>query len=71
MFFDEHRLYFFDENEERIYCPEILTSISEKGEWLSDKLPIINFDIDQNGNVRRADEAEALYCCICVAHILK
>lgn len=47
------------------------TSISEQGEWISDKIPPCNFDIDQNGNVRKADEAEALFCAICVAHILK
>lgn len=69
--FDDQGLFFFDKNNEKIYCPELNTSISEKGEWLSDKLPLITFDIDQNGNVRKADEAEALYCCICVANILK
>jgi hypothetical protein len=38
-----------------------LTSVSEKGEWLSDKIPYVDFDIDQNGNVRKAEEAEALF----------
>lgn len=47
------------------------TSISEKGEWLSDKLIPIDFDIDQSGNVRKTDKAEAFYCCICVSKILK
>lgn len=69
--FDELGLYFFDSKNEKVYCPEMLTSISEKGEWLSDKIPFVNFDIDQSGNVRKADEAEALFCCVCVAHILK
>jgi arsenate reductase-like glutaredoxin family protein len=38
---------------------------------LSQKLPTIAFDIDQSGNVRKADEAEAMYISIQVAHILK
>lgn len=69
--FDDQGLYFHDENGEKIYSPEMLTSITEKGEWLSERMPFITFDIDQNGNVRKADEAEAFYICICVANILK
>jgi len=69
--FDSDGLFFFNDDGDKIYCPEILTSISEKGEWLSDKLPSIGFDIDQNGNVRKASEAEALYCCTIVSHIIK
>jgi hypothetical protein len=69
--FDDQGLFFFDEEGEKHYCPEMKTSISDKGEWLSEKLPQIGFDIDQNGNVRKADEAEAMYIVIQVAHILK
>lgn len=47
------------------------TSVSDKGMWLSDQLPTIEFDINQNGNVRKADEAEALFCAIVVSQILK
>lgn len=69
--FDDQGLFFFDEDETKIYCPEMLTSISEKGEWLSDKLPYVDFDIDQNGNVRKAEEAESLYCAIIVANCIQ
>jgi len=69
--FDDDGLFFYDENNNKIYCPKMLTSISDRGEWLSDKIPFVEFDIDQNGNVRKADEAEALFCCICVSNILK
>lgn len=69
--FDDLGLYFFNEEEEKIYCPEMYTSISEKGEWLSDKVPFISFDIDQNGNVRKAEEAESLFCSIVVANSLR
>jgi hypothetical protein len=71
IFIDEGGIYYFDETGDKIYCPKIKTSISEKGEWISFQLPDIGFDIDQNGSVRKADEAEALYCCLQVSHILK
>jgi len=31
----------------------------------------VGFGIDQSGNVRKANEAEALYCCTIVSHIIK
>lgn len=68
---DDEGLYYLDENSDKQYCPEMKTSISDKGEWLSSKLPQIGFDIDQNGNVRKADEAEAMYITIQISHILK
>jgi hypothetical protein len=33
-------------------------------------IPNVPFDIDQNGNVRRADEAEALFCAINLSWII-
>jgi hypothetical protein len=69
--FDDEGLYFLDEKGDKQYCPEMKTSISSKGEWLSSKLPQIGFDIDQSGNIRKADEAEAMYITVQVAHILK
>lgn len=71
IFHDREGLYFQSENGDKIYCPKMLTSISEKGEWISDKLPNVCFDIEQSGNVRKADEAEALFCLINVSMILK
>lgn len=68
---DDQGLYFYDENNVKTYCPEMYTSISEQGEWLSDKIPFIDFDIDQNGNVRKAEEAEALFCSVVVANCLQ
>lgn len=69
--FDDQGLFIIDDQGEKVYCPEIFTSISDKGEWLSDKIPDVEFDIDQNGNVRKADEAEALFCCINVSNIIR
>lgn len=69
--YDDIGVYFFNSQNDKVYAPEIYTSLDEKGLWLSEKLPDITFDIDQGGNVRMADEAEALYCCLCVSNILK
>lgn len=69
--FDDNGIFYIDEDGEKAYCPQMYSSISDKGEWLSDNLPTIDFDINQNGNVRKADEAEALYCVIVVSQILK
>lgn len=49
----------------------MFTSISEKGSWLSDYIPLIDFDISQNGNVRKADKAEALFCSVVISNIMK
>lgn len=68
---DDFGVYYMNEEGDKTYCPEMKTSISDKGEWLSDKIPNINFDIDQSGNVRKADEAEALFCAIVVANVLR
>lgn len=68
---DDEGIFYYDENHDKIYCPSMAFSISESGEWLSEKLPPVNFDIEQSGNVRKADEAEALFCCVVVSSILK
>lgn len=69
--FDEEGVYYYDNDNVKCYCPDMKTTISEKGEWLSDKLPPITFDISQDGNTRRAQEIESIYCCITTALILK
>lgn len=70
IFLDDKGLFFYD-GEDKIYCPEMYVTVSEKGEWLSDMIPNIEFDIDQSGNVRKAEEAEALFCLIVVANTLQ
>jgi hypothetical protein len=70
IFCDELGLFYI-ENGDKMYCPEVFQTIQEKGFWISDKLPPVNFDIDMSGNVRKAEEAEALYCCACISKILK
>lgn len=70
IFYDVQGIFYLTEDGVKIYCPEMLTTISEEGEWLSKKLPIIEFDIYQDGNVRKSEEAKALYCVTCVANIM-
>lgn len=70
IFLDDEGLFYF-EDDDKIYCPEICVTISEKGEWLSDMIPTIEFDSDQAGNVRKAEEAEALFCLIVVSQVMQ
>ena len=67
---DGDELFFFDENGDKVFCPDMYVSISDKGNWLSDKIPLIDFDIDQSGNIRKASEAEALFCLVVVGQVL-
>ena len=53
------------------YIPDMRVTISEKGEWLSDYLPEVNFDIEQSGVLMKAEEAEALYIAMQIAQFYK
>lgn len=66
-----NRLYFDDENGDRSYCPEINEGLTKSKEWISDFLPSVPIDINQNGNIRKAKEAENIYKCILVSGILR
>ena len=44
--------------------------MTESVDWLSPKLPFVTFDIDQGGNVRKGDEADAAYKLICIAIVI-
>lgn len=68
---DDFGIYYHDENNDVVYCPSMSFSLTESGEWLSDKIPPVPFDVEQSGNVRKADEAEALFCLIIICSILK
>jgi hypothetical protein len=66
---DGDDLVAISETGERIKCPNMSTSISDTGEWLSDYLPFFEVDIDQGGNVRKADEIEAIICVFVIKNI--
>lgn len=51
-------------------CPNYGVNISSDGKWLSDKISSIPFDIEQNGNVRKATEAQSAYCLIVLNEVL-
>lgn len=70
---DKFGLYIVNESDKsgKEYIPEMLVTISQKGEGLSDVLPDINFDVEQSGLIKNAEEAEAIYITTIVAHILQ
>ena len=47
-------------NREVKKCPRIEVGISECGYWLSKKIPSPNFDIEQSGNIRKAESAKLM-----------
>lgn len=60
----------FEYNEEKEICPNYGVNVQLDSEWLSDKLDDVPYDVDQGGNVRKADEAEAALCCINISKVL-
>lgn len=67
---DDGELVYTDESGDAIKCPHVDTSVSDCGWWLSSKIPSPNFDIQQSGNIRKAEEAEAAYICAIITAIL-
>lgn len=67
----DYGLVFVSKDGEEIECPNYGLNVSADGKWLSDKIPDLNFDIDQGGNVRKAAEAQSAYCCAIVVLVLK
>lgn len=63
---DSQGLIFKNDDGELIRCPNYGLNISADGKWLSDKIPDIGFDIEQNGNLRKAEEAQSAFCCAIV-----
>lgn len=66
----DSELVFTTKEDEEIRCPNFSASISNDGKWLSDKIPNVSFDIEQGGNLRKAEEAESAYCCCIVNMVL-
>lgn len=63
LFIDEEtdRVYYL-KGEEKIFCEEGSNDgVEGQAIWLSTKLPSINFDILQEGNIRKRLECEAIY----------
>lgn len=72
---DLDRLYVKKKNpetdlEERIYIKEMIDGFTSSDKWLSEYLPKVDFDISQDGNLRKASEVEAMYKVICICTIL-
>lgn len=54
----------------RDYIPELIDGFTSSNVWLSDLLPEITFDVNQDGNLRKASELDAMYKVVCVCSIL-
>jgi hypothetical protein len=57
-------------------CVNYGINITADGKWLSSKIDPVSFDIEQDGNLRKAGEAQAAYClciiyCVLSDEILK
>lgn len=65
------KLFYIDEKGDYHYCPEIHEGVSSSRDWISDSLPMIPFDINQGGNLRKSIEAENMYRCTLIAGIIK
>ena len=64
-------LEFMDDSGDIITCPNFSANIVDDGAWLSSKIPDVDFDVEQGGNLRKAEEAESAYYCIIVVLVLK
>jgi uncharacterized protein YnzC (UPF0291/DUF896 family) len=53
-----------------VNCTNFGVSIKADSDWLSSKLPSVEFDVDQEGDVKKAEEAQSLYLCLCVAIVM-
>lgn len=58
---DKGLVYINSEGDE-VECVSYGVNITADGRWLSDKIDAISFDIDQDGNLRKAGEAQSAYC---------
>lgn len=63
-------LYFIDKNGNLIKMSNHELGVFKCSVWLSDRIPSPPFNMDQGGNLRKALEAEFLYCCILISAIL-
>lgn len=59
-----------NDNGDLVSCPNYGLSVSADGKWLSDKIPDVPYDIEQNGNLRKAEEAQAAYIICIIALVL-
>lgn len=55
-------LVFINEDGDEEECVNYGTNITADGKWLSEKIDSVSFDIEQDGNLRKAQEAQSAYC---------
>jgi hypothetical protein len=67
----EDELFYIDEHGDEVLAPDLSIGMSKSADWLSTKLPPVEVDIDQAGNVRKGSEADAMYKLLCIGCVLK
>lgn len=67
----DNLLYAIDGNNDKIEMPDDSLGANFCGEWLSNYLPSPSFDVLQSGNIRKAEEAECIYCVLVVKAALR
>lgn len=69
--YEDNTIILFDEAGNQIAkCPNFGVSTEIDAEWVSTMIGDINFDVDYNGNVVKAEEATANYCLKVVKDVL-
>lgn len=63
-------LVFINKNGDEERCVNYGINVTADGKWLSDKILPVSIDIEQGGNIRKAEEAQAAYCLIVVDSVL-
>ena len=58
----EDGLVYINKDGEECKCVNYGLNTTADGKWLSNKIQPVTFDIDQDGNLRKAEEAQAAYC---------
>jgi hypothetical protein len=71
IFVSNNTICYVNDDGDEVKCPFVDSDVSGSGEWLSDHIPSPDFDVAQNGNVRKSDEAESYFICAIICVIIK
>lgn len=67
---EDDSLKYIDENGLEHIAPDLSDGITISSGWLCDKLPLPFIDFDQGGNIRKIEEARAIYTIVCIGIVL-
>lgn len=66
----EDVLYYIDKDGEKHVAPDLSAGMTTSDVWLHTKLPPVFIDLDQGGNVRKAEESRSIYSIICIGAVI-